>query len=315
MSRDLGMRLRACALGNELGKEESVYRRGPQFDSPDENAVLEGARSFGKLVLEMFIELDAGYDEVVEPWPKVEDKGVEFLLLKLKGEKEDEGEGFGGADEDAKAEEYFRTHSIINSLTGDVYSVSLDDLPEYEKGIRANVRDAESMEKCVDPKTGGLKLFGENVINLVRAVNVDIDSANDFGETSLYLASKRAHVKLCKWLIDNGADCNFATQAGVTPLLIATDSGSKQHLEVIQLLVKSGGANVNHANIWGMTALHVAAFRGNLEVCKLLLELGADQSLQDKKGRTPAWYTTEETCERDSSGKSSYNAEVEKMLG
>jgi len=48
-----------------------------------------------------------------------------------------------------------------------------------------------------------------------------------------------------------------------------------------------GGADVNAADEFGRTALHVAAKGKSTEVIKLLLSRGADVNRQDKDGRTP----------------------------
>src|SRR5205809_5703107 len=48
-----------------------------------------------------------------------------------------------------------------------------------------------------------------------------------------------------------------------------------------------GGADVNAADEYGRTALHVAAKDKSTEVIKLLLSRGADVNRQDKDGRTP----------------------------
>lgn len=43
----------------------------------------------------------------------------------------------------------------------------------------------------------------------------------------------------------------------------------------------------NHAdNLAGQTPLYYAARRGHLEICKILLEKGADVAHVDKKGKT-----------------------------
>ena len=44
---------------------------------------------------------------------------------------------------------------------------------------------------------------------------------------------------------------------------------------------------VNHAdNLAGQTPLYYAARRGHLELCKLLIEKGADVTLLDNSGKT-----------------------------
>ena len=61
------------------------------------------------------------------------------------------------------------------------------------------------------------------------------------------------------------------------------------------------GADVNAADEVGWTPLHSAAANGKTETCKLLLENGADINAEDEGGKTPLHYATvngnTETCE------------------
>lgn len=72
------------------------------------------------------------------------------------------------------------------------------------------------------------------------------------------------------------------------------------HAEVLELAVQqnvpnllragiAAGADVNFAfeMMWCRTPLHRAAMRGNLEMCRLLLELHADAALRDSHGAAP----------------------------
>lgn len=55
----------------------------------------------------------------------------------------------------------------------------------------------------------------------------------------------------------------------------------------VKLLI-GAGANVNARANDGSTALHKAATIGKIEIIRLLLQAGADPSVNDKKGRSPA---------------------------
>jgi ankyrin repeat protein len=62
-------------------------------------------------------------------------------------------------------------------------------------------------------------------------------------------------------LLTAGAEVNHANNKGKTALYVAAKFG---HLEAMQALL-TAGANVNHASNTGKTALYVAAEEGYLE--------------------------------------------------
>lgn len=68
--------------------------------------------------------------------------------------------------------------------------------------------------------------------------------------------------------------------------------GSSPHVQstealLTQLLLGTNGIEVDALNVMGQSALHIACFRGNWPVVRLLLEAGADASIRDRRGLTP----------------------------
>ena len=75
------------------------------------------------------------------------------------------------------------------------------------------------------------------------------------------------------------------SQTGATQLHeLASNSESVAEIEASI----EAGINVNGVDAEGDTALHIAARTGSLEVCKVLVEHGADLLLRNKKNRTAA---------------------------
>lgn len=75
-------------------------------------------------------------------------------------------------------------------------------------------------------------------------------------------------------------DLNAPYTHGITPMHMATFRGNP---EIIRLLAHYG-ANVNGRAELGITPLHMAAHIGQIEVVRMLLSLGADPELEDTLG-------------------------------
>ena len=76
-------------------------------------------------------------------------------------------------------------------------------------------------------------------------------------------------------LIRLGGDMNAMNADGELPLVLAADDSSDNAYDVVRELILAG-ARVNETDGEGFTALHRAAYRGNLAVADLLLRHGAD---------------------------------------
>ena len=96
------------------------------------------------------------------------------------------------------------------------------------------------------------------------------------------VATYNGHPEVAKYLIEKGADVNHADKNGATALLGAAQEG---HPEVAKYLIEKG-ADVNHADKDGDTALKFAAKEGHLEIAKYLIEKGADVNHIGKNGTT-----------------------------
>jgi ankyrin repeat protein len=102
------------------------------------------------------------------------------------------------------------------------------------------------------------------------------------GEFSLLETAKGfSNYEICEYLVANGADvnvnCNFGnnllTNITTFPLLITKKE--KAYLKIVKLLVDSG-CNINHVNYAGFTPIIRAVKNLDYELCKYLIENGAD---------------------------------------
>jgi len=86
--------------------------------------------------------------------------------------------------------------------------------------------------------------------------------------------------------LDSGADLELRCENKNcnTPLHAAVAGGQ---VESGKFLVNQG-ANLNARYAGGTRVLHEAAFTGRGEVVRVLMELGADKSITNEDGKTPA---------------------------
>lgn len=114
------------------------------------------------------------------------------------------------------------------------------------------------------------------------------------GITPLMYAAEYGHADIARLLIEHGADIHKRQDkftGGFNALMYAAANG---HNDIIDLLL-SEGADINQkARNTRTTALHRAAFNKQIKTVSYLLKRGADKSLKDKKGMTPAAMVREE---------------------
>jgi ankyrin repeat protein len=123
---------------------------------------------------------------------------------------------------------------------------------------------------------------GRVILALLR-MGADVNAPNDYGDTPLHRAAYLGLTDKVRLLLKNKADVSRRAQRGETPLLYA--ARPEGHPETVQALIE-GGADVNAADNFGITALQGAAMIGDVEVARVLVEKGADVNLQSLAGYT-----------------------------
>jgi ankyrin repeat protein len=104
------------------------------------------------------------------------------------------------------------------------------------------------------------------------------------GQTMLGVAADYGTTEIARLLIRAGADVNAYNQEGWTPLHAAASGG----FPALVALLLDSGARINSPNKrTGATALNEAAFRGQVEVVRLLIRRGADINERDREGASP----------------------------
>lgn len=117
--------------------------------------------------------------------------------------------------------------------------------------------------------------FNQLIATKKESIN-DVDKANF---TALFHACTAGNETMVDLLLKNGADLN----EGISPLIGAALSGKENLLKTLL----DRGVNCNQVNFTKRSALHMAAFKGNVAMVDLLLERSADCNLRSTDGVTP----------------------------
>ncbi|XP_046751524.1 transient receptor potential channel pyrexia [Diprion similis] len=113
-----------------------------------------------------------------------------------------------------------------------------------------------------------------------------VDVTTRKGDSALHLAAEAGCAENLEILLDNGADPTLKNHRAQTALHLAARAHS---LESVKVLLKKGGSDPNAEDHDGRTSLHVALGRSTLafDVSEFLVTWKADVNKADKYGYTP----------------------------
>jgi ankyrin len=112
---------------------------------------------------------------------------------------------------------------------------------------------------------------------------IDTEMRTSDGLTPLLQACHEGHVEVVKCLIDHGCNLQATCRYGYTALHIAS---MNNHRDIVELLLSMLVINIDQKGDEGMTALHLACRKGNLEVVLLLLDYNANLEACTRHGMT-----------------------------
>lgn len=119
----------------------------------------------------------------------------------------------------------------------------------------------------------------KTVAFLLMQPGIQLDATNTADETALMLAANANDLASANLLIEAGASVN---RPNWTPLHYAA---SKGHTEMMRILIEND-AYIDAESPNGTTPLMMAAYYATPKAVKLMLEEGADPTLQNKDGQT-----------------------------
>ena len=152
-----------------------------------------------------------------------------------------------------------------------------NDKPKQETNTNANEKTNAGTKAAPDaPKAMSWAVFSKPQGAPEGGEEKDVWDYAANGETE----------KVLEILQKEGATVDILGEENRTPFMIAVDRG---HVALAEALIERG-AEVNHRDSDGLTALHYACLCENPEMIRMLLKKGADESAVDNDGSKPKDY-------------------------
>ncbi|CAK0762960.1 conserved hypothetical protein [uncultured Gammaproteobacteria bacterium] len=147
-----------------------------------------------------------------------------------------------------------------------------------------------------DPKSFFLAAENNDMVTLDAMIGygISLNVTDPEGMTVLHYAVRNGHLEVLKRLLAAGADPTVKDNYGRTPLL----ANMRLDISVADLFLRADG-DINAQDKEGRTLLHFAAFQGNKESIRYLLDHGARRDIKDTDGKTAYDHALHGTKERD----------------
>lgn len=158
----------------------------------------------------------------------------------------------------------------------------------------ANGADVNTNTEGFKPIIIASALGNENMVKLLLEAGADVNLKSNNDAIALIEASKHGYVNIVKLLLQFGAlpDSTFDEETALMKAAECGGHGIKRQIsekecnDIIELLCHYG-ADIEHKDEYGNTALAKAVARGNLEIVKKLVNYGANVNTQDNYDKTP----------------------------
>ena len=151
-------------------------------------------------------------------------------------------------------------------------------------GAQPNITDVYGNTCLHFPVIQGRRI---EVLEAIIDYGVDVNASNKKAQTALLIATEKGNIDAIN-VLKAGADPNITNADGNTCLHLSILHGCRK--EVVQMIIDHG-AHVNATNKNGLTALMIVSCRGNVDGVNALLKTGADHNLTDVSGQTCLHYS------------------------
>ena len=126
----------------------------------------------------------------------------------------------------------------------------------------------------------------EGTVRALLAGRASVTLAATDGVTALHAASGAGHARIVEALLAAGAAVDDTDEAGYAALHRAIEAPGSEAGDIVEQLVRNG-ADIERPTDGGSRPLHLALEQGHRDASLQLLELGADATARDGRGRTP----------------------------
>lgn len=123
----------------------------------------------------------------------------------------------------------------------------------------------------------------EETVRLLKAAGGTVDCRDRNMMTPLLGCIQRGHIDMVKVLLSLGANRDHTDKDGRGALFYAIVGGHTAMAKVFLNIENCDAAD----KVWGFAPLHIAAYQGNTELIRHLVNFGACLYTKDAKGRTP----------------------------
>ena len=177
---------------------------------------------------------------------------------------------------------------IYNNNTMNI-SLDSESLSCCNTHFFAGLRDSGLQTIQTQPETMYFYITSNSIVGVKNLLSKDplkIDKViANINKTPLAVSINVGNLKIFEYLLEQGADPHYEFKNfGYFHHIIS--SNHIYQLDMIKKLI-SLGVNVNQSDSRLYTPLHRAAMRGNIKICRLLLENNADTNVLDMNGISP----------------------------
>ena len=186
-------------------------------------------------------------------------------------------------------EQYIRDLVKTHQLTGNKF-LEICAVPKLKKHCFDMMRNAGTDMFSVDEnnQTALFKAAESGNLVLLRTLleqKLDPEHTDNFGENALMVALRCGNRSVAECLLKITDDPTRITDNEGSTLLHKAAWGNLPELANVLLLEHN--MNIDFKDYAGHTALHVAAYQGNIRILKYLLEHGTNINAVDNEGKTP----------------------------